>query len=67
MMKIEILSTFTGFPDDTEASRTTYVAGATVELADAFGAMIVAKGLAREVEPKQAAKPASMRKTGDES
>lgn len=48
-MKIEILTTFTGFPDDTEASQTLFEAGSTVEIPDAFGALIVRKGLAREV------------------
>jgi hypothetical protein len=55
-MKVEILITFTGFPDDTEASQTIFQAGSVVEASDAFGALIVGKGLAREVSVEPAAK-----------
>lgn len=61
--KYEILTTFTGYPDDTNASRTEYPAGATVEFEDAYGALMVAKGLAREIEPKPASMSAMDSKT----
>jgi len=55
-MKVEILTTFTGFPDDTEASQTVFQAGSVVEAPDAFGALIIGKGLAREVAVEPSAK-----------
>lgn len=58
-MKIHILQTFTGFPDNTEASQTTFIAGASVEVADAFGALMVSKGLAREITSEPAKKATS--------
>jgi hypothetical protein len=53
-MRVEILESFTGFPDDTDASRTEYAPGGpAIDVPDDFGAMIVAKGLAREVKPSR--------------
>jgi hypothetical protein len=47
MAKITITKTFTGYPDGTDASKTTYSAGAVIDdLDDDFAKMIVAKGLA---------------------
>jgi hypothetical protein len=48
MSKVEILETFTGFPDGTEASATVYEKGATLELPDDFADLIVGKGHARK-------------------
>ena len=44
--KVKILQTFTGYPDDTDASKTTYIEGAVVDFQDAYAALVVAKGLA---------------------
>jgi hypothetical protein len=55
-MKVEILTTFTGFPDDTETSQAVFQACSVVEVPDAFGALIVRKGLAREVAESLAKK-----------
>jgi hypothetical protein len=66
--KLEILTTFTGFPDGTDKSMATYGAGAIVDFADEYAALIVAKGLAREMDEKPAMKPAAGPKnTGDAS
>lgn len=57
MKHVEILTTFRGYPDDTVASETTYVAGAKPKLQDAFADLIIKKGLAREIadQPVRAA------------
>ncbi len=44
MSKVEILETFTGFPDGTEASAILYEKGATLELPDDFAELIIGKG-----------------------
>jgi hypothetical protein len=48
MTKVEILESFTGFPDGTDASATVYEKGATTEVADEFADLIVSKGHARK-------------------
>lgn len=48
MTEVEILESFTGFPDGTEASATFYKKGAKPELADDFADLIVGKGHARK-------------------
>lgn len=48
MTEVEILESFTGFPDGTEASATFYKKGAKPELADEFAELIVGKGHARK-------------------
>jgi hypothetical protein len=49
MTTVEIVQTFTGFPDGTEASRTLYVAGERHDLADDFAKLIVGKRHARKI------------------
>lgn len=50
MIKVEILETFTGFPDGTEASSTRYEKDAKLELHDEFAALIIGKGHARQID-----------------
>ncbi len=54
---IEIVADFTGYPDDTDASRRSFKAGETPDdLPDAFADLLIAKGLARVSEAKDQAK-----------
>lgn len=48
MTKVEILESFTGFPNGTEASAILYEKGAKLELPDDFAELIVGKGHARK-------------------
>lgn len=55
--EIEIVADFTGYPDDTDASRRLFKAGETPDdLPDAYADLLVAKGLARATPPKPAAR-----------
>ncbi len=49
MTKVEILETFTGFPDGTEASSTRFEKGATPELQDEFAELVIGKRHARKI------------------
>lgn len=55
--KVKILTTFRGYPDDTVASETLYLTGATPTLDDVFAALLIAKGLADEIESDPPAAP----------
>lgn len=57
MTKVEILETFTGFLDGTEASAAVYEKGAKPELPDEFAELIVGKGHARKIASALAQKP----------
>lgn len=47
-MKVRIREDFTGFPDGTDASKTDYRDGQTLDLEDDFARLIVGKGHAEE-------------------
>lgn len=56
MKTLRIAEAFTGFPDGTESSARSFVAGEIVDLDDSFADLIIAKGHAVE-RPEPAAKP----------
>jgi hypothetical protein len=59
-MKIEVIQSFSGRPDEATDDFTMFLEGSTVEVPDAFGEMVVAKGLAkiaRSKSPAEKGKP----------
>lgn len=56
-MRVRIREDFTGFPDGTDASKTRYRAGQTLDLDEDFARLVIQKGHAEEHE----APPASER------
>ena len=63
MKTVEIIVPFTGFPDDTDASRRDFIAGEKPELPVAYADLIIGKGLAREVKDGTAHAPAKSERT----
>lgn len=51
-MKVEILQSFSGFPEGVEKPEKTFLSGVVVEVESDFGKMIVEKGLARALSAK---------------
>jgi hypothetical protein len=48
-MKIEVVQTFYGRPDEADPENTIFLAGAVVDVPDDFGKLVIAKALAKAV------------------
>lgn len=55
-MKVEIVHTFYGRPDDADDQLTMYIEGAMADVPDDFAKMVVEKGLAKLASAKPAKK-----------
>lgn len=62
-MKIEVTRSFYGRPDETTEEFTLYLAGAFIDVPDAFASMVVEKDLARAVAAKISTKKDSFNET----
>jgi hypothetical protein len=58
--RVEIITTFDGYPSGTDESRTTYTAGTVVELEDEFADLIIGKELAKAARVDRAPATASL-------